>query len=348
MRKLPILLIFFAIISCVHRDKFHYTSDQSETVDSLSFITQKIIAIPLETNSQCILHELKQVKKTQSNIFVLSGNAIYRFNRSGSFINKISTANNARINKYAINADEQHIIVLDSLSMLHYYTFDGILLFTKDAEIALSGGTMLDLAYHDHFLWAVTENIAADNVFEKWLFKLDIAFRPIESVRIDAIDLGRFYLDASFSSEISVSNQMIYVYAPFSFKETLLRDTLYLLENESLNQERPSSFAVTGHDLPAYSIPFRLGQRYIIASYQTNESADANYLYCFDRKTNNSFSLNGFIDDFFYTGIVKDLQPADLNNHEYYFYKTGKDILSAFPERDENTNPVLFFVQLNT
>jgi len=347
MRKLPLLLLSLAIISCVHREKPPFLSDQTETDNSLSLITQKITAIPLETNPQCILTELKQVKTAQSNIFVLSGNDIFRFNRSGSFINKISIGKHTRVNNFTIDADDQHIIVLDSLSMLHYYTFDGVLLVTKDAEIALFGGTILDLAYYDHFLWALTENISADNAFEKWLYKLNPAFRPIKGVRLSAIDLGRFYLDAGFSAEICVADHMVYVYTPFSYKQTLLRDTLYLLSDDRLNQERLSSFKETGHVFSAYSIPFRLGKRYMLASYQTHASANANYLYCYDRKTNKSLDLNGLNDDFFHTGIVKDLRPADLYNNEYYFFKSGNDILSAFPERDENANPVLFFIQLH-
>ena len=346
MRNLPLLFLALAIISCVHRDKYRLTSDESKNIDSLSVISQMITAIPLETNSQCVLSDIKQVKTAQSNIFIQSGNDIFRFNRTGLFINKITLANNARIYKYAVNSDNQQIIVLDSLSLIHFYAFDGTLLFTQDAEATLAGQTMLDLAYHNHFLWAVTSKIAANNAIEKWMYKLDLAFSPLEGTQLAAVDLGRFYLNGSFASELYVSANKVYVYTPFAFKKTILQDTLYLVSSGKLNQDQMFPYK-EWNDFPAYSIPLILGTRYLFASYQTNMSESENYLFCYDTKTNQSFSMNGFKDDFYHTGIVKDLQPLNPYSQEYYFYKSGKDVSASFPDRDVNANPVLFVVRLN-
>ena len=57
--------------------------------------------------------------------------------------------------------------------------------------------------------------------------------------------------------------------------------------------------------------------------------------------------MNGFRDDFFQTGIVKDLQPFDPANQEFFFCKSGKDVNASFPEREKDANPVLFVVKLN-
>ena len=347
MKKIPLLLVFLAIISCVHREKAVYSTGESDVTDSLSEISQMITAIPLETNLHCRLSDLKQVIQASSYIFIRSGNDIYRFNRSGAFINRVTRDNYNMIRRFAVDPDRQQVVVLDSLNLVHYYSFDGNMLLTEDAELCLPGQIIFDIAYHDNFLWAVTENISVANYIEKWLYKLDLSFRPLEGTRLATVDLGRFYLDAGFTSELSVAERMVYVYSPFSFKETLLRDTLYLISNGWHNQEKPSSQPTTGSALPAYTIPFRWGKRYLLASYRTHESENANYLYCFDRKTNKGYNLYGFKDDFFHTGIVKDLQPLDPYNQEYYFYKSGKDVSASFPDREENANPVLFFVKLN-
>ena len=344
MKKLPLLLLFLAIISCVHREKLNFTSDNSETVDSLSVISQRITAIPLETNSQCILSKVKQVKTAQSNIFIHSGNEIYRFNHTGLFINKISVDNHAHIYKYTVDADNQQVIVLDSLSLLHYFAFDGTPLFTKDTEAARSGVTILDLAYHNHFIWVVANKVSDNNMIEKWMYKLDIAFNPLEGSQLTAADLGRFNLDGHFSSDLYVANNKIYVYAPFTSKEKILQDTLYLVASGQLSQ---SQLFPNNNDFPAYSLPLILSKRYLLASSQTNEDASANYLFCYDTKNNKSFSMNGFKDDFFYTGIVTNLLPLNPHNQEYYFCKSGKDVSASFPERDEHSNPVLFVVRLN-
>jgi hypothetical protein len=346
MRKLPLLLLSLAIVSCVYREKPHPASNESGDFDSLSIITQKVTAIPLETNAQCKLSEIRRVKTAPSGIFIQSENELYRFDPSGLFLNKISLSGDARINKYAINADAQHIIVLDSLSMLHYYTYDGALLFTQDAEAGLPGQTILDLAYHNHYLWVVTNRVAANNAIEKWICKLDISFNHLEGAKLDTVNLGRFYLDGSFTSELYVSDKMIYVYSPFSYKETILQDTLHILSSGQLRHEQMYPHKGWA-DFPAYTVPFIMGSRYLVASYQANVSEAANYLLCFDTKTYQSFGMNGFNDDFFHTGIVKNLLPYNTNNQEYYFCKSGKDVSASFPERDENANPVLFVVRLN-
>jgi hypothetical protein len=331
----------------VPREKKVYAFGELEVTDSLSEISQKITAIPLETNLKCQLSDLKQVKQANFDIFIWSGNDIYRFNRQGRFINRITGNNHNRICKFAIHPDNQHVIVLDSLNLAHYYSFDGNMLFTEDAEAGLPGQTILDIVYHNNYLWAVTENIAVDRYVEKWLYKMDLSFRPLEGTRLATVDLGRLYLESSFTSELYVADQKVYVYSPFSFKETLLQDTLYLISSGQLSQKQLFPYPEIGNDFPAYSIPLRLGKRYLLASYQANEAESENYLFCFDRKTNKAFSLNGFNDDFFKTGIVKDLQPLDPYNQEYYFFKSGKEVSLSFPEREENANPILFFVRLN-
>jgi len=347
MRKLPLFLFSLAIVSCVYRGKTVYTPGEFDVTDSLSDISQIITAIPLETNLQCQLADLKQVKQASADIFIWSGNDIYRFNRKGVFINRIINDNHIRICNFAINPDNQHVIVLDSLNLVHTYSFDGNMLLMEDAEAGLPGQTILDIAYHDHYLWAVTSSISVDNHFAKWLYKLDLSFRPLEGSRLAMADLGRFYLDGYWNSELYVADKKVYVYSPISFKETILNDTLYLISSGQLNQERLFPLTGIGNEFPAYTLPFRLGKRYILASWQTNKSESTNYLFCFDRKTNKAYNMNGFKDDFFQTGIVKDLHPLDSYNQEYYFYKSGKEVAISFPERDENANPVLFFVKLN-
>ena len=346
MRKLPLLLLSLSIISCVHREKLHFTSGESKNLDSLSEITQMVTAIELETNSQCKLREVTQVKTASSNIFILSENELYRFNRSGLFLNKISVDHRACIYKYAVNPKANHIIVLDRLSMLHYFAYDGTPLFTKDIQAELPGQMILDLTYHDNSLWVVTENIADNHAIEKWMYKLDLAAVPLEGARLGTMDLGRFYLDGSFTSELYVADKLVYVYSPFSYKETILQDTLYMISSGQLKHEQLYPHKVR-NDFPAYTLPFIMGSRYLVASYQANVSEAANYLLCFDTKTYQSFGMNGFNDDFFHTGIVKNLLPYNIHNQEYYFCKSGKDVSASFPERDENANPVLFVVRLN-
>ncbi len=347
MKKLPLLLFFLAVVSCMHRGKTSSTADESEKIDSLSEISQKITAIPLETNPQCLLSALKQVKQANAYIFIWNGNDIYRFNYQGAFINCVSQSNHYPVRSFAINPDERQVVVLDTLNLVHTYSFEGNLLHTDDAEAYLPGQKILDILYHDNFLWAVTETISASNRFEKWLYKLDLSFRLLEGAKIASVDLGRFYLEDNVNPKLFVSNQHVCVYSPSFAKEKLLADSLYIIASGQLSLEKLFPYLECGNVFPAYSIPFLLGKRYLFASCRTHEFERENYLFCFDRKTNKAFNMNGFRDDFFQTGVVKDLQPFDPANQEFYFCKSGKDVTATFPEREKDANPVLFVVRLN-
>jgi hypothetical protein len=347
MKKLPLLLLFLAVVSCMHRGKTASSSGDSEITDSLSDISSKITAIPLETNPQCLLSELKQVKQSDSFIFIWSGNDIYRFNHQGVFINRITQNNHFPVHHFTINPDNQQVIVLDTLNLIHSYSFDGNILYTEDAETGLPGQAILDLLYHNHSLWAVTEKLSDDNRFEKWLYELDLSFRPLEGMKYTSVDLGHFFVESSFDSKLYVADRKICVYSSFLSKKTLLADTLFIITSGQLNPNRLFPLREFGNVCAAYSLPFFLNKRYLIASYQTHQTESENYLFCFDRKTNKAFNLSGFTDDLYQTGVVKDLQPLDPNNQEYYFYKSGKEVIASFPEREENANPVLFVVKLN-
>jgi len=347
MKKLPLLLFFLAVVSCMHRGKTTSTADESEKIDSLSEISQKITAIPLETNPQCLLSVLKQVKQANSFIFIWSEHDIYRFSQTGKFINRITHHTHNPVRCFTVNPDIRQVIVLDTLNLVYTYSFEGNLLHTDDAEAYLPGQTILDILYHDNYLWAVTEKISVDNRFEKWMYKLDISFKPLEGTQVASVDLGRFYLADNIQPKLFVTEQHVCVYSPSFVRDKLLADTLHIISSGQLNPEKLFPYLDRRIFFPAYSIPFLLSKRYLLASYRTHESERENYLFCFDRKTNKTFNMNGLRDDFFQTGVVKDLQPFDLANQEFYFCKSGKDVATSFPERKEDANPVLFVVRLN-
>jgi hypothetical protein len=120
--KAPLFLLLFAIASCVHHGK--NTVGKAEISDCLSDISGEVIAIPLETNEQCRMEELKQVKCAGTDIFIWSNDGICHFDRRGAFKNRIATGIGSRIHDYAINAEHEQLIVLDSLQQLYYYTYE--------------------------------------------------------------------------------------------------------------------------------------------------------------------------------------------------------------------------------
>jgi hypothetical protein len=216
-------------------------------------------------------------------------------------------------------------------------------LYSKDITTAYPWQTLLNLTYYDHALWVVAENLTDRNRYEKWLYKLDADFQFQTSVKLANIDLGRFYLNGCFSPEIMMVNNGLYVYSPSPFRDTILADTLYLVNSGQLAH---FSSQVYGDKNPVYVMPLHVNNRFLITSYQSNISEKENYLFCYDRRSHKVYNQNGLKDDFYKTGVVCDLQALDIYSHEYYYFKSGKDIASSFPKRSENDNPVLFFVKL--
>lgn len=342
---IPLIIVLLGVFSCTHRQKEIYAFDESLISERLSDISKEIIAIPLETTSECKISNIRQIECDNDDIFILNNNEIYRFNRSGRFLNKISLENDSLIHNYTVNSGSKQLIILDSLQQLHYYSYSGNQLAQKDIHNPSLWRTLYKIVYHQQSLWAIAEKLTIDNHLEKWLYKFDPDFNIQQAVKLNNANLGRFYLEGNFTPDLSVINNTIYIYSPSSYKETILQDTLYLIANDPLKYSLTiESF---NNQQPVYTIPVRMNQRFVISSYQSNCFEAENYLFCYDRQENKAYH-HGFIDNFYKTGLVKDLQALNVHNNQFYFYKSGLEVAELFPERNEKDNPVLFFVTLKS
>jgi hypothetical protein len=339
--KTPLLLLLLAFASCVHQEQKFYASDGAEIRDCLSDISMKVAAIPLETNGQCRIEGVRQVKSAGTDIFVWSKNDIYRFDRKGVFRNRITVGEGRFIRDYALSVSDQQLLVLDSLQQLHYYTYEGEEVGRKNLFADDPRRTILRIACYGAALWVATENLTEGNYFEKRLCKYDLSGHIMEDYPLVTADLGRFHIEGNRAPELLVCDGKMYAYSPFSPKNTVLRDSLYLLVGDRLYPDkRPVS--------EVCMLPVRVNRRFLIASYQDNVSEKENYLFLYDLSKNKSYHPDGLKDDFYQTGLVKDLQPLDISGDEYYYYRSSGNVARAFPERGEEDNPVLFIFRLDT
>ncbi|MDR1103244.1 MAG: hypothetical protein LBL42_05755, partial [Tannerella sp.] len=199
--------------------------------------------------------------------------------------------------------------------------------------------TILDIACHGDSLWIATERLMPDNHFEKRLVRMDFSGQIEADYKLAEVGLGRFSLPCSHSVELSVAGNGVYAYAPFSPKETVLRDTLHLLSG--------NRFPPAGQPGMLPVMPVRAAGRFLFASYRENVSEEENYLFLYDREKDRAYPLHGFKDDFYQTGPVRNLQALDMHGREYCFCKSGKEVAAAFPGRSETSNPVLFLLKLH-
>lgn len=370
--KLVCLMLIVGMFSCTYQG--HVTPwpentdnrGRSFTSGKLSEIATEIIAIPLDTNSNCRMGTIKQIRRDGADLFILSGSTLYHFDRKGRFINTITSSEgcNFRVRDYVVDPVRKQLVVLGTRQAIHYFSYNGELLGKKELNPAsCPWQALIKLSYYDNHIWATAQSIVSRGnnpivaCCEKWLYKFDRDFNLLEGTRLNEIELGRPCVGGNFLPELSVVNNRIYAYSPSFQKDKLLRDTLYIT-----SANRAGAYATAQHKMavayngnicpigyenPVSMLPFKMSNRFLLSSYDTNISPERNYLFCYDRETCRSFMLDkGFDDNFYNTGLVSGLHSVDVYNGELWYSKSGKDLLDSFPERNESDNPVLFFVKL--
>lgn len=346
------ILLLIGFVSCVHRKDINLDLKASGIPDEvivsgkLSDIASQIIAVPLETNAQCMLTNTDQIKCDGDDLFILDNHQLYHFNRKGKFLNQLIRKEKGSIpiaiHDYVIDPIKKQLIILDKKQTIHYYTYNGNLLAKKILTENIPWKKIFKLSYFNKHIWATTENLEISSedtyikVYEKWLYKLDTSFAIISGVRLQNVDLGRFYINGDFSPELYVANNKVYVHSPSLQGNQLLRDSLYLINTNQLNPQ-----------YPVHILPVRIHKRFLISSYQDSCTQKQNYLFCYDQMKRKSFNIKeGFQDNFYQTGQVSELKALDVYNEELWYCKSSKDVQQLFPKRKISDNPIIFIVKL--
>lgn len=129
------------------------TIDKTKSYEDKHLVLQdyakKIEYIPLETTNACLLgkeQSLDAIYATETDLFIVDNNAIYRFGRDGKFKNTIGRKGQGP-NEYtvlgsmAVDGDKQEVLIHDSgANKLFFFRYDGA--FVR--EIKLSGISGLD------------------------------------------------------------------------------------------------------------------------------------------------------------------------------------------------------------
>ena len=312
---------------------------------NLSDLAQNVTAIPLETTPHCIIRHARQVKKDRDHLFLVNQGKLYHFSTSGKFLNQITHSeleykNNILVSEYVIDPIQKQLIVMDGEQNVHYYSYEGNFLGKINIMENRPWISIKKIAYHDQHIWATVDRVVpqkGEKCLEQWLYKLDTIFNEVDAHKITPVDVGRFTLGREVSPEIAVVNEKVYAQSPSHQPEYLLQDTMYLLSQDK--------HQITG-DYP-FILPFRISGRFLISTYYNTNSKDKNYTFCYDLEKKQAYYIKeGLEDNFYETGQIQDLQAMDVYSNSFCFYKSGKDVLKAFPNRKESDNPVLFIVKL--
>lgn len=346
MKKTCLLLLLLVSIIYIN-EGYRIISEgmlvKSTDKGSLSDIAEEVIAIPLETKSDCRLKYATQIKRDRNELFLVSDGQLYHFDCSGKFINRITSNQHFPVADYVIDPLEKQLIVMDNKENVYYYDYDGALLERK----SLAGINPLKaptrLMYYDHHIWITAQALspskedANKQCMDQWLYKFDTTLNLQDARKLTAADLGRFYLGACFSTELSVADGNVYAYSPSTQPDELLADTLYLISRNQLNI----------HDEYSSILPLCIAGRYLVSTYSNAADEEQNYTFCYDRREEYAYNVTGgFEDNFYHTGRVPDLQALDVYNSSFCYCRSGEEVKNAFPDRTEEDNPVLFIVRM--
>lgn len=319
---------------------------------SLSDISEEVVAIPLETAGGEKIETARNIREEGKNLFLISKETVYRFNRKGEFICRITDPDQIRAAGYVLNPAHRQVIVLGNTDDIYYYSYEGKLLEKKKLKCDLPDRKMFSASLYQNHIWAIEEKTTRPDTscetscLEREVVIYDTSFHKVETRQLMPADLGRSpYIPPCFAPRLSVKKDTgeLYAYEPSMQPEELIRDTLYLRSaQERGRQEEPNEKTVR-------LFPLRFGRRMWVSTYTNRENMQDNYTFCYDTLKNQYWQVRGGLKDNFYqTGMVDRLEAMDLFADTYCFCKSGEEIKESFPHQARKGNSVLFIVKLKS
>lgn len=329
MKQTCTLLLIIMAFVCVKQGYGLFSKDlpiKNHLNGNLSDIAEEVVAIPLETANGIRIEKARYIRQEGKNLFLISDDILYHFNRNGQFICRITRPEDIIVAGYVVNPAQQQLIVLGNTNDIFYYSYGGKLLDKKKLKSDFPHRRMLSASMYKGHIWSIEEKASPDETLsdrsyiEREVVKYDTSFQKIESQKLIHADLGRRqYAPACFAPQLSVSEETdtLYAYEASPLPDHLIRDSLYLKEKKE-----------AGNDLfPEKEIglfPIRFGKRMWISCYQNNNRSEQNYTFCYDTLKHESWLVKGGLTDNFYqTGCITQLEAMDLSGNNYCFYKSS-------------------------
>lgn len=329
MKRTCILLLTILAVVCLKQGYGLFSeesSTQARPTGNLSDIAEEVVAIPLQTADGTRIEKARNIRQEGQNMFLISNNILYRFNRNGAFICRITNPEDILVAGYVVNPAQKQLIVLGNTDDIFYYSYGGKLLGKKKLKSDLPDRRMLSVSMHKGHIWSIEEKVSRSDslpetaCIEREVVKYDTSFHPLEVRKLVHADLGRPQcLPACFAPQLSVTEDTgaLYAYEAPSRPEHLVRDSLYLrhrmeAENSLFPEQEVALF------------PVRFGKRLWISSYRSKEPDGQDYTFCYDTLKNESWEVKGGLaDNFYQTGRISRLEPLDLYGNRYSFCKAS-------------------------
>lgn len=351
--KRAFIVLFLLMLGIYAKEAYHtYVSAlevEKKLTGSLSDIAEEVIAIPLQPADGLPIEKARYIREQGNNLFLINEDVLYRYNRKGEFICRITRPEEIHVAGYIINPLKQQLIVLGNENDIFYYTFEGELTDKKKLANGFSHNKqVISMSVHDNRILSLEQNTYIDpdtqQMFvEKEVVAYDTSFRPVYTRKLTSADLGRPSLMVGLlQPEIcwDKSSGSIFAYCPSLRPELLLQDTLFLKQTwkDQMQYARKRKY------IPV--TPVRPAGRFWLSSFHNPADESKNYTFCYDNVTHEYHQVKGGLrDNFYHTGNVI-LEAMDIYNESYCFAKSGDSIKKAFPGNAENA--VVFIVKLKS
>ena len=346
MRKRTCLLVAIFISICIWNGLERLISSGKGEIyrnGELSEIAKDVVAIPLESIAGTPIKDVRDLYKEGDNLFLISRDILYRFNRKGEFICRITNPKEIRVAGYMVDEVKQQLIVLGNVNDIYYYDYEGNLLSKKKLKRDFGKQQLLSAILYRNKIYTIEQEQV--NIAEKkqkvsikcHIGVYDTAFHELEKRNLKEAELTHpTYVSKIQNLNLHVNPDTGEVYAcSFPYQpDYLLSDTLYL-SHISLKKQPD--------EVPLY--PIQMGSRFWFAFNRHADDESKRYTYCWDRHENQAWQTGrGFKDDFYQSGYVTELLPMGVSGDQYFYCKNGEEVSRSFPEATDST--VVFIVNL--
>lgn len=290
----------------------------------LSDIAERVEAVPLKLDGSREIDGVRNVQQCGDDLFLISGDCLYRFGRSGKLICRITDPSVITVAGYLVDPVKGRLVVMGNENDVCFYSFSGELLSTKKLEGDAGNRHIHCAAICGNRILTAEENPRFDagtqtGYKEKQIVEYDTSFNKLTTHKLVSAGLNNcrdFEWASSFALGISEETGKLYAYMPPANPEKLLIDTLSI-------QRRKEALDDNGRDFTVY--PLRLGKRFWLSSYRDPIDPEANCTFCYDSGTGRSWQIKGgFRDNICHTGYIPQLKPMDIHSNSYYYCKKDK------------------------
>ena len=348
--KLSLNLLCFYFLGCSSSNEKGITSfDIPKEVQPnfpLSEIAESVEYVSLETSEESFLSLIQDVKFYKDKIYVVNfPGKILVFDRSGKFLHQIGNEGEGpgeffNLSSFVIDEKSERLY-LASGGRLITYTLDNEYIVEKSFPFFIDYVEIIDnqlvvIAGQDG------KKVGSKFVNQRSLFKVSPELDFVDSISLLHIEMnkqtGATFPYKNYISKVDGDN---FIYTPVLTNESVIRDTLFKIDNTSLIPVIKLNFAS-----PLFN---KDGNKLIIIK---NFFISKNFILCeYNREGSSAFYIGSRDADFSINldkGILIEneenvvLRPLDLENDQFYFIKT----YSFSNTSTEEVNPMIGIVKL--